>query len=239
MIDLVVFDIAGTTVRDEDGVNRCLRAALGRHGIEVDRAAVNRVMGLPKPMAIRILTGGRAAAGLDAEALVASVHDDFQQTMIDFYRRDPAMRAMDGAETAFRALQALDVRVALDTGFNRTIADVVLGRLGWSDRHGLIDTVVTSDEVPQGRPAPDLVFAAMARLGLTDASRVAKVGDTPADLEEGTAAGCALVVGVTCGSHTRDELGAAPHTHLADDLSEIVDLVRARGAITPGDRRHA
>jgi phosphonatase-like hydrolase len=239
VIDLVVFDMAGTTVHDDDGVNRCLRAALRRHGIEVDRAAVNRVMGLPKPAAIRVLIGGNPAARRDPEALIAAVHDDFAQTMVDAYRDDPDVRPMAGAEAAFRALQALDVRVALDTGFNRVIADAVLRRLGWSDRHGLIDAVVTSDEVPQGRPAPDLIFAAMSRLGLVDASCVAKVGDTPADLEEGASAGCGLVVGVTFGSHTRDELSVAPHTHLVDRLADVVDLVRARCAITPGARRHA
>ncbi len=103
MIDLVVFDMAGTTVRDEDGVNRCLRAALARQGIVVDRAAVNRVMGIPKPMAIRVLTGGGPGAGLDADALVAVVHDDFEQAMIEVYRHDPAVRPMEGAESAFRA----------------------------------------------------------------------------------------------------------------------------------------
>ncbi len=54
-IELVVFDIAGTTVRDDDSVNRCLRAALEAAGIRRTAAAVNRVMGLPKPEAIAIL----------------------------------------------------------------------------------------------------------------------------------------------------------------------------------------
>ena len=33
MIELVVFDMAGTTVHDEDGVNRCIRGALQTFGL--------------------------------------------------------------------------------------------------------------------------------------------------------------------------------------------------------------
>lgn len=239
MVDLVVFDMAGTTVHDGDLVNLSLREALLKHGVDVDRDAVNRVMGWPKPMAIRALAGAHPAASRDVEAFVAAVYADFEQTMIEVCRTDPDVRAMDGADAVFRALQAMDVRIALDTGFNRRVANAVLARLGWHDCPGLIDTVVTSDEVRQGRPAPDLVFQAMARLGLADASRVVKVGDTPADLEEGSSAGCGLVVGVTCGSHTREELSASPHTHLIDRLGDLVAIVRGHSARKLTGQRHA
>jgi hypothetical protein len=46
-------------------------------------------------------------------------------------------------------------------------------------------------------------------------------------LQEGTAAGCGLIVGITAGTHTRKELAAVPHTHLIDRLEEIVPLVIA------------
>ena len=54
-IELVVFDMAGTTVNDDDSVNRCLRASLAAAGLSVTAAQVNAVMGLPKPSAIAIL----------------------------------------------------------------------------------------------------------------------------------------------------------------------------------------
>jgi phosphoglycolate phosphatase-like HAD superfamily hydrolase len=58
MIQLVVFDMAGTTVHDDDAVNVCLRQALNAGaGVEADRESVNRVMGEPKPVAIaKLLT---------------------------------------------------------------------------------------------------------------------------------------------------------------------------------------
>ncbi len=95
----------------------------------------------------------------------------------------------------------------------------------------MLDATVASDEVPRGRPHPDLLLRAMQLTGCADPRRVAKVGDTPADLAEGTAAGCGFVVGVTTGSHTRDELLAHPHTHLIDALDELWTILGLRAFV--------
>ncbi len=68
----------------------------------------------------------------------------------------------------------------------------------------------------------------MKRTGVTEVRRVAKVGDTPSDLLEGTAAGCGLVIGVTNGTHTRAQLAAYPHTHLIPGLERLLALLSAR-----------
>jgi len=51
------------------------------------------------------------------------------------------------------------------------------------------------------------------------------VGDTPSDLEEGTAAGCGLVIGVTAGSHTAEQLKPFVHTHLIHTVAELPSLL--------------
>ena len=98
-------------------------------------------------------------------------------------------------------------------------------RLGW---HDLIDASITSDEVPRGRPHPDMLGALMARTGVADPRRVAKVGDTPVDLEEGFNAGCGLNVGVTTGGNPHSVLERYPHTHI---LASVAELPRLLGLI--------
>jgi phosphonatase-like hydrolase len=214
-VRLVVFDIAGTTVHDGDAVSSTLRAALAAAGIAVEPEAVKAVMGLPKPEAIRRLTGpGVARQRLDA------VHEDFVARMRRCYESDPAVREAPGATATFAKLRAAGVKVALDTGFSRPIVDVLLRRLGWRQGEA-IDASVTSDEVPRGRPHPDMIVHLMGKLGVSDARSVAKVGDTPSDLQEGTAAGCGWVVGVTSGTHPREQLAPVPHTHLVASLAEL------------------
>ena len=218
-IDLVVFDMAGTTVNDADSVNRCLRSALSAVGLVVSREDVNSVMGLPKPEAIALLLE-RSALRDSLRDRLDDIHSDFVSRSINFYSSDPSVHEVPGATGVFERLQKSGIRVALDTGFNRAIASVILDRLGWTNCR-LIDATICSDEVPRGRPHPDMIYKVMDKLGITDARRVAKIGDTPADLREGHNAGCGLVVGVLGGTHSREQLAPHPHSHLIESIADF------------------
>ena len=230
--DLVVFDIAGTTVFDGDAVGTCLREALEHVAkTSFDRDEVNAVMGIAKPVAITQLLKGRFGRTPDS-AQVDEVHRDFQSRMLEHYRTSPEVREVAGAAEVFRELRGQGVKVALDTGFGRPITNAVLARLGWSVP-GVIDATVTSDDVSAGRPAPDMVFRAMQLTGVTDPARVVKVGDTPSDLYEGANAGCGMVVGVTSGSHTAEELRTHPFTALIESILDFPRLLASCPARTP------
>jgi len=231
-VQLVVFDLAGTTVHDDDSVNRCIRDALGAVGLVVAPAAVNAVMGLPKPEALAVLVRqhGREAALLDR---LDAIHRDFVARSIAFYQDDPSVHEVAGAAQVFQELKRAGVRIALNTGFNRPITRVILDRLGWS-QSSLIDATICSDEVPRGRPHPDMIRELMRRLQVADPRVVAKVGDTPADLEEGQNAGCGLIIGVTRGTHTREELAGYPHTHLVETVAEVPALLGLPNRRGPG-----
>ncbi len=218
-IGLVVFDLAGTTVDDGDAVNRCLRAALSAAGLTVSADAVNAVMGLPKPEAIRRLVG---ETGFDDR--VAAIHVDFAARITRFYAEDPSVVEVRGAGETFAALRGAGIKVALNTGFDRAITRVLLGRLGW-ERDGLVDASLCSDEVPRGRPYSDMILRLMSTLGVAEPRSVAKIGDTPADLEEGTNAGCGRVIGVTNGTHSREQLARSPHTDLIGSVAELPALL--------------
>lgn len=218
MIELIVLDLAGTTVEDPDGVGRAFKSALTAAGVPWTHESVNAIMGIPKPVAIAQLIGETAKP-----EWVQSIFLDFRSRMIEYYRTDPEVKAIKGAEDFFRTVRQRGIKVALDTGFDRLVVDALFARLGWDE--SIVDASVTSDEVTRGRPFPDLLFEAMARTGKTNVLKVAKVGDTPSDLAEGTAAGCGLVIGVTHGTHTREQLSACPHTHIVDSLEEILPLL--------------
>jgi phosphonatase-like hydrolase len=225
-IELVVFDMAGTTVNDGGGVNRGIRDALKAVGLVVASADVNRVMGLPKPRAISLLVEqyGRSA---DLGPRVESIHADFVRRSMAFYASDPSVHEIPGASRVFERLRSGGLRIALNTGFHRAITDVILDRMHWGER---IDADIASDEVGRGRPFADMICELMRRLGVSQASRVAKVGDTPADLEEGHNAGCGLIVGVTSGTHTREQLRPSPHTHLIESIRDLPELLGLHAA---------
>jgi phosphonatase-like hydrolase len=175
---LVVFDLAGTTVRDRDNVHSFLQEALRKEGIAISRDEANAVMGIAKPVAIRQLLEAKLT---DASRITASwidrIHGHFLAGTRDFYRYDPAVSEKEGVSDTFRALKARGIKIAVDTGFDRSITEAILGRVPWREA-GLLDAGVTSDEVARGRPFPEMIYRAMQLTGVADPSAVAKVGDT-------------------------------------------------------------
>ena len=219
---LVVFDVAGTTVLDGDAVIDCMHAAIGARA-DVSVADVRDVMGLPKPLAITKLLSAHTPLRDNALRLaVEESHRAFRAALIARYQEAGAIAPAPGALRVFSALRTAGISVALDTGFSRDILDTILIQLGWAD--GTIDCSIASDEVEHGRPHPDMIFRAMRLVGVTDPSQVAKVGDTPSDVMQGLAAGCGLVVGVTCGTHSSHQL-EREGVHTIDRLEDVLPLL--------------
>src|SRR5262245_3491178 len=222
-IQLAVFDVAGTTVLDGDAVASGLEEAIRARGIPVSRREVLAVMGLPKPVAIRQLLAAKQPQLQDIQDVTAQVHEDFRARIKEHYRRGTGIHPPVGIAHVFHTLRSAGIRVGLDTGFSRDILDVLLAQVCW--REGTeIDYTVASDEVPRGRPHPDLIHQLMSRAGIANAAEIAKIGDTPSDLEEGLAAGCGLVVGVAYGTHSRAEL-ERPGVVVIDAPRELLPLV--------------
>jgi phosphonatase-like hydrolase len=220
---LVVFDMAGTTVRDGSDVARCLSNALRSGGYYCDEALANTRMGMSKPLAIAELAALSLERGVGkavTPGLVSEMHREFLRAINDHYRSHPSVGAMEGADEIFAALRHRGIKVALDTGFSRPTVEVIFARLGWSVP-STFDAVVTSDEVAQGRPSADLFREAMRRCGVTDPSRCAHVGDTPSDIGEGRAAGAGWNVAIAGPSHTREQLAVHRPTHLVGSLNEV------------------
>lgn len=224
-IKLVVLDMAGTTVHDNDDVNICFQAALESTGLDVTRDDINAVMGLRKPEAIRLILEKKLADKSQVtEAYVNELHEVFLAKMIDFYKNDPRVKEVDGASDVFRTLREHGIKVGIDSGFSRDIMDTIIERLGW-EKDGLIDVSVASDEVTKGRPAPFMIEVMMKKLGIDDTAAIAKVGDTPADLGEGFSAKCSLNIGILSGACTREELEPHPHTHLVNSVTDITNII--------------
>ena len=220
-IELVVFDLAGTTVEDDGAVLSCLVEATTRHGLPGSPEELNALMGMNKREVFQLLaerTGARPTG--DADRLADEALASFVSCMSASYER--SLSPVPGAEEAFVFLHERGIGVAIDTGFDATIAGLIMTRLRWPER--LVDVVVSSSDVPRGRPAPYMIFRAMERLGVLDVRRVMKIGDSPSDLEEGTNAGCGEVIGVLSGAHDAESLGKHPHTRLLPSVAALPAL---------------
>jgi phosphonatase-like hydrolase len=222
-VQLVVFDLAGTTVKENFDVQRILKNAFAKARLEITIEQANKVMGIPKPVAIRQLLEQLKHDSINDE-IIRTIHADFVTDMIRFYEHDQSVQENAGVTETFKKLKQQGVKVVVDTGFDRPIVDALLNRMGWS-ANGLIDGSVTSDEVAHGRPYPDLIYRAMEITGVLDVKTVAKVGDTISDLQEGHAAGCGWVIGIASGAFSKSQLALVSHTHLIDQIPEILPIL--------------
>jgi phosphonatase-like hydrolase len=216
-IELAALDIAGTTVQEHGAVYETLADAIKATGTSVAAEDIARWMGADKHEAIRALLGD----GVDA-AEVSRVHDDFRRRLDEAYRQRPP-HPFPGVPEALEKLRERGVKVALTTGFDRSITDPLLAGVGWDD--GVLDAVVCADEVPRGRPAPYMIFRAMELTGVHDVRRVLGAGDTVLDLQAAANAGAGAIVGVLTGKLDAVALGRVRHTHLLASAAEVPALI--------------
>lgn len=219
-IQIVIFDIAGTIIQDRGEVSQAFVDAMRTHGFSIADSDVLEWKGAGKRAVIRHLL--TQSARVADESAVEQIHTDFVATLHGQYEAG-ALQAIDGAEETFKALRDRGLTLAVTTGFGRSTMEMILARLGWAHYFA---AAVSTEDVPQGRPAPDMITKAMRDSAVSNPLAVANVGDTPLDLQSAAAAGVALNIGVASGMHTRKRLEQELHTHLLTNVCELVSLFR-------------
>jgi phosphonatase-like hydrolase len=235
-IELVVCDMAGTTVRDDDEVQRCFAEAAAATGLEADPDKLRFMMGWSKRLVFQTLW--QAQLGVDhpdCETNVDASFARFKAILENYYRSQP-VSATEGCLELFDWLKAQGIKIALTTGFYREVASIILDRLGWSqglnqDYIGSSDSIIQASITPseiygnEGRPAPFMIQKAMYRLAVRDSKRVINIGDTPSDIESGYRANCLLSLGVTNGTHTKEQLIAYPNDGLLAGIGDLKETI--------------
>lgn len=224
MIRLVVFDMAGTTIDEDNVVYKTVREAVNAAGYEFTQTQVQEAgAGKEKSQAIRDVLALDGNSHSDDE--VMQIFADFQQRLATAYDA-LEVREQPGASEVFAALREQGIAVVLNTGYDRATAERLLVKAGWIvGEH--IDGLVTADDVEVGRPGPDMIHLAMKLTGVEAGNSVAKIGDSVIDIEEGKNAGCGLTFGVTTGAQTEAQLRTAHPSHVVDSLREMFDLIRS------------
>ncbi|MBD3750046.1 MAG: HAD-IA family hydrolase [Sphingobacteriales bacterium] len=220
-IKLVVSDLAGTTLKDEGNVASAFQNAMKINGYEIPIHIINPLMGFKKTEAILMMLGEHEPdSSKITNQIIDKIHQDFIEIMISFYESSISITALPDVEETMRQIKANGVKIGINTGFSKEVAEVIVKRLQWREK-GLIDLLVGSDEVEKGRPYPYMIQKMMKELGIENRAEIAKIGDTEVDILEGHQAGCAYIIGVTTGAYTRQELEKANPTHIIDSFREL------------------
>ena len=230
-IKLVAFDMAGTTVRDEHEVEHCFRQAALQTGLEMSEAEILAVQGWGKRFVFE--TYWERQLGQRDENWLKQVDHSFYtftQILENHYLTQP-IEPTEGALEVFAFLREHGIKIALTTGFYRKVSDIILERLGWlqglneqyiNTGNAVIDCSITSDQVANGRPAPDMIFLAMQLLKIESAANVLSVGDTPSDIQAGHNAQLAHSLAVANGTHPAELLIPHQPTKMLGTLRDLI-----------------
>ncbi|MFJ4222887.1 HAD family hydrolase [Microbacterium sp. NPDC089695] len=225
-LELVVLDMAGTTVRDDGVVESAFQRAAERTGV-ADRMPwddalqyVRDTMGQSK---IDVFTH-LAAGDRDAAARATAAFEDAYAEIV----AEQGVTPVAGAADAIRELKAAGLAVALTTGFAPVTRDALIDALGW---RGLVDLALSPVDAGRGRPAPDLVLTALMRMETSSVAAVAVVGDTVSDVESGCRAGAGFVAGVLTGAHDARALADAGADAVLADVTGLHGALTARGLL--------
>ncbi|MFF2388265.1 HAD family hydrolase [Agromyces sp. NPDC058104] len=223
-IELIVLDMAGTTVADDGVVERAFALAAERSGIAAgdDFAEaleyVRDTMGQSKIEVFRVLADGDEDAAQHANA-------EFEGAYAELVASE-GVAEIPGAARVIERLREAGASVVLTTGFSPVTRDVILDALDW---HGLPDLALSPADAGRGRPHPDLPLTALLRTETSAVEAMVVVGDTVSDIESGVAAGAGLVVGVLTGAHDRDALEAAGADAVIESIVELPVLLGLHG----------
>ncbi|APH45880.1 haloacid dehalogenase [Microbacterium sp. 1.5R] len=225
-LELIVLDMAGTTVLDDGVVETAFQRAAERTGV-ADRmpwddalAHVRATMGQSKIEVFTHLAGGDRAA---AERATAAFEGAYAEIVAE-----QGVTEIPGAADAIQGLKDAGLRVVLTTGFAPVTRDALIDGLGW---RGLIDLALSPVDAGRGRPAPDLVLAALIRTQTSSVAAVAVAGDTISDVESGRRAGAGLVAGVLTGAHDAGALELAGADVVLEDVTHLRGTLTERGLL--------
>lgn len=223
MIKLIVFDMAGTVINENNVVYKTLRKAINWQGYNFSLEEVLLYgAGKEKHQAIKdIIATQNSDSNLNGESL--TIFNDFSELLKLNYEK-LEIEVFPKTEDIFNKLKEKGIKIVLNTGYNRETALVLLSKINWEEGNQY-DALITSSDVEKGRPAADMIFKAMDMFHILNAKEVAKVGDSIIDIEEGKTANCGITVGVTTGAHTQEQLKSANPTYIINSLIELTQIL--------------
>jgi HAD superfamily hydrolase (TIGR01509 family) len=206
----VVFDLDGVLLDSEQVWDAARRDLVAETGGTWTEEASTAMLGMSAPEWSRYVHE-RLGVPLSPEEIDREV----VRRVIARYRDGPPV--IPGAREAVQRLAAR-FPLGLATSSNREVVDAVLDAL---DVAGRFATTVSSEEVPRGKPSPDVYLEAARRLGAAPVDTVA-IEDSSNGIRSAAAAGMRVI--------------AIPNPHFPpapDALALAAEALPDLGALTP------
>ncbi|GAB0155900.1 phosphonatase-like hydrolase [Chryseobacterium sp. Alg-005] len=219
-IELLVLDMAGTTVDEDNVVYKTVMNAVNDYGYNVSLEKVlSTCAGMEKLEAITSLL--KEIGGNEDEAL--PIFENFSDHLKEAYQTLD-VKPINGVEDFLISMRSKNKKVVLNTGYTSEIALQLLNKLHWKENVHF-DALITADDVSESRPSPEMIHLAMKKFNITEPEKVLKAGDSVIDIEEGKNAGCGLTIAVLSGAQSKTELENSNPDYIFHTISEAEKIL--------------
>jgi len=217
---LAILDMVGTTIDDNGIVLETLVDVMKLElNINITLTDAINVMGIPKNIAFETLC---SIYGIEiSHDLINQLISLFNQKIITAFQMENNVKLLPFVGELFASMRKHGTKIYLNTGFERSIADVIVNSLGLMT---IVDGYVCANDVTKGRPNADMILLAMKKENIQYGHHVMKIGDTTSDLYEGFSAGCAWNIAVLTGAQNYEQLRTAPFTQILANLQPVVNF---------------
>lgn len=206
--DAILFDIDGTLVDSTYHHALAWHRAFTRHDVDVPMWRVHRTIGMGGDKLVGVVAGDEIENEL-GDALRDAWSEEYAEIETEV---DPFPAAAD----LVRRLVDAGYLVALASSGEKGFSKNAVASLGVGDQ---VHTLVTSADVEDSKPEPDLIGVTLEKVR---PARAVFVGDTPYDVEAADRAGLRCVALLT-GGFSRRELEEAGAALVVESLTELDD----------------
>ena len=223
-IKMVVFDMAGTTINEGGIVYKTLKDTLRQHNLSFTEQEFNQFHGVNKRDVLNHFIR-RERRGVDkiCETHENKIYNNFDASLKNNYFKTNAINVMDGAIPLFIKLRENNIKVCLNTGYSREMAENILEHVDIKlDRD--IDDLIASSEVTSGRPAPYMLQKLMEKHNILPNETI-KVGDTIVDISEGKNANTKYQISVLSGADSKETLEKGNPHLIVDSVKDLINYL--------------
>lgn len=208
MITTVILDIDGTLMDTNYLHVEAWARALLRVGLQAPRAAIHRQIGKGSDKLLPQFLSEKNKQQ-EANQLHGEIYKQFR----------PYAYPLPGARELLTRLHEQDLELWLATSAKPDEVEFLAEQL---DAKGKLAGVISSGDVEQSKPAPDIFSVALHRSGALPHQAIA-VGDTIWDTESAARSGLRAVAVLTGGAFSREELLAAGAVAVYDNCRMMLE----------------